>query len=710
MSTPLKPVITDSGITALFNAKDRGVKAKITHVAVGDGDAGDGAGPYEAASNMTALKNEIQRTIVAGGELLGSLQNQLHLTATVQDRGEDVPNVYPIYEIGFFLETGELFAIYASTDEKLAEKVQGTDFVLAFDLTLTGADAGDIEIDGTGQLNMPIARDNLLVGENIVKIHTQEEFDRIFNQGNNTQIPRNATIVLSPIQNTTPEQSDNLVNGASGGMGDDAHNTYNGRPAYILKNSLLLNSRVNIIGFNQDDTIVVKGVADANIKIIGHSDFPVTGVKLSGWSFDGRGGIFGLGGNLTANINGSAIYLERARQCQLDCKIINHRTTGEGGGIYGLVGVKQIIATHVQRNMATFGGGVYGCNQSTLTVYECLAQDNGSGVYASERSNISLFDCEAANCFDSISYHNNGTTTIGSGESNKNLTVYSTNDNDGIVLKTENESFTQGIAFQHENFYSAYIRRENAEHHRSNLVFSGGTPNEDLSKLNDLMVLNHNGDLGVGTNEPVSTIHGSVEGDAKPSVLTLESSLTTNKNVTQGLHLFKKVNDNRAGWKIESSGDGGSNAKLQIRSSIRGNDTSRISIMRNSGFVGIGNSNPSAMLDVNGDTSISGKLNVASTISVNGEKPFIYKRYTNLGDSITKDTGKSISKYIAVIAGFNAKHGNIDENRTKDIIKVFMMKKNDTWHIRADFMTHGNNENWDVDVLFINKLLVEVEQ
>ena len=183
MSTTLTPVITQAGITALVDAKNRGMLARITYVAVGDGVAGDGSGPYTATDDMTALRHEVQRAIVSGGEHIGSLQNQLHLTATLQDEGTDVPDVYPIYEIGFFLETGELFAIYASPDEKLAEKVAGTDFLLAFDLTFTGAEAGDVVIDGSGALETPAARDNILLGANTIKIHTQAEFDAVFNQG-----------------------------------------------------------------------------------------------------------------------------------------------------------------------------------------------------------------------------------------------------------------------------------------------------------------------------------------------------------------------------------------------------------------------------------------------------------------------------------------------------------------------------------------------
>ena len=141
------------------------------------------------------------------------------------------PQVYPIFEIGFYLDTGELFAVYASPDEKLAEKVTGTDFLLAFDLTFTGADAGNIVVNGSGQLQVPAARDNMLLGENTVKIHTQAEFDRIFNQGDDTRIDANKTITLSPIQGADSD----IANGAAGGIGDNPENTFNGRPRLYFK-------------------------------------------------------------------------------------------------------------------------------------------------------------------------------------------------------------------------------------------------------------------------------------------------------------------------------------------------------------------------------------------------------------------------------------------------------------------------------------------
>ncbi|ODS24446.1 hypothetical protein AB835_03870 [Candidatus Endobugula sertula] len=551
----LKPIITDVGITALVDAKNRGMLARITQVAVGDGQIGAGSGPYTATKDMTALRHEIQRAVVAGGELIGNKQNQLHLTATIQDEGADVPNVYPIYEIGFFLESGELFAIYASSGEKLAEKVADTDFLLAFDLTFSGTDAGNIVIDGSGTLVAPAAKDTMLLGPNTVKVHNQREFDTVFNQGTDTIIAANSTIVLSPIQGayepndrgrwqmmreitafanssvspaskvtctaaahglrngaqiviiesthhngnhsvsnvttntfdinasfiatgiakwsttrykaitafadstaqpgnkvtctcaahslsngntvlisqsryyngtftithvttnsfdiTTPYISSDIASGAWGGIGNNPQNTFNARPAYILKNSIMLKDNVSIIGFNQEDTLVVKDNAATQIKVKGTASKPVTGIQLRGWSFDGRGNVGDLGGSLTSATAGGAFHLEHCSHSLLNCKIVNHNTSADGGGIYGVVGVRFITANQLHHNNAAKGGGVYHCDDSTLSVYDCTATDSGSGVYSCDNAILRLSNCKAANSTGGVVMEDNAKLGIG---------------------------------------------------------------------------------------------------------------------------------------------------------------------------------------------------------------------------------------------------------------------------------------------------------
>lgn len=77
-------------------------------------------------------------------------------------------------------------------------------------------------------------------------------------------------------------------------------------------------------------------------------------------------------------------------------------------------------------------------------------------------------------------------------------------------------------------------------------------------------------------------------------------------------------------------------------------------------------------------------------------------------DKTTHMTDYEASVYDAVIAGFLAKRGDINENGTVDPIRIFMREKNSKWEIVADFATHGNHSNndiedWTVWVMFISK-------
>ncbi len=471
----LIPVLTNVGLSTIISAQQQGFNAKISHVAVGDGDQGSGPQGYVPDKTMVQLRNELNRTAISGGgQLMGKDQTQLHLTAVINDlvgegEGETPTSDYSIYEIGFFLSSGELFAIYSVENVKIAEKVLGTDFVMMYDLTVSGAASENIVIDGSATLPQPLAKDNLLWGSNTVKIHTQQEFDSLFNSGKNEAmtIAENMTIILSPIQGafeykdsgqwkkmvagkaegngfaiTGFSQSDinpnsdtkvyspahglnegdqivitnshyyshtfavtnsstdtfdivilyqqgNLANGAWGGVGDNPHHTYNSRPAYILKNSLNLSSNTSIIGFNAHDTLVVKNQADIKINIIGSETQVISGVRLSGWSFDGRGNVKGLGGHFDGTNDGGAFYLEYAENCQLNCHIINHKTTANGGGIYCVSGTsKYITANYIISNAATLGSGAYGGTDLNYHFINCQGSELNRGISSIDHHKI----------------------------------------------------------------------------------------------------------------------------------------------------------------------------------------------------------------------------------------------------------------------------------------------------------------------------------
>jgi hypothetical protein len=91
-------------------------------------------------------------------------------------------------------------------------------------------------------------------------------------------------------------------------------------------------------------------------------------------------------------------------------------------------------------------------------------------------------------------------------------------------------------------------------------------------------------------------------------------------------------------------------------------------------------------------------------------KPIIIKRYksrsdgtSGLGDNIEHRTGFRVSDYTAAIVGFSALNGDINENDAVNIIRLYMYTADGYWHIRADFASHKNSENWYVDVMFVSK-------
>ncbi|EAY28287.1 LamG domain-containing protein [Microscilla marina] len=114
------------------------------------------------------------------------------------------------------------------------------------------------------------------------------------------------------------------------------------------------------------------------------------------------------------------------------------------------------------------------------------------------------------------------------------------------------------------------------------------------------------------------------------------------------------------------------------------------------GKVGIGTNNPQATLDVNGE------------LKIGGEKPFVIKRFRNIGYNLLYNTGYSTSKYNAAIVGFQTNAGGNPSDKTFGM-KLHMSPAS-TWSIEADIYTEGGHEYWEfVDVMFISKALSDCD-
>jgi murein DD-endopeptidase MepM/ murein hydrolase activator NlpD len=92
------------------------------------------------------------------------------------------------------------------------------------------------------------------------------------------------------------------------------------------------------------------------------------------------------------------------------------------------------------------------------------------------------------------------------------------------------------------------------------------------------------------------------------------------------------------------------------------------------------------------------------------DKPFFLREYFNLGDNLGPknefDTGIPVNDFVCGVVGFAARNGDIDEhNKSSDanLFSAVMYEEGLTWHIRADFRTHRNDETWDVNILCLLK-------
>ena len=137
--TPLIPKITDAGLRAIINAQADGLEARISHIALGDGN---GAG-YAPTGNETALRNERVRVPIGGGERIAP--HELRVEAIV----DDGPSFW-VREVGFVLEDGTLFALWSDEQTPLAYKTAGVPLAIAYYLALQGVPPDSVSVTLSG--------------------------------------------------------------------------------------------------------------------------------------------------------------------------------------------------------------------------------------------------------------------------------------------------------------------------------------------------------------------------------------------------------------------------------------------------------------------------------------------------------------------------------------------------------------------------------
>jgi len=140
-----------------------------------------------------------------------------------------------------------------------------------------------------------------------------------------------------------------------------------------------------------------------------------------------------------------------------------------------------------------------------------------------------------------------------------------------------------------------------------NLVING-TTGQNLFQIatstnQGILIVDESGNIGVGASSPSEKIHSVITGATPSNILRLDSSITSNADVTQGIHLFKELNGATFGWKIEGNGLLDGSSQLSFIGKGSGSESTHMTITRSLGYVGIGNVFPVNKLTVNGTAS-----------------------------------------------------------------------------------------------------------
>ena len=139
----LKLVITRRGLDAAINAKDKGIKAALKWVSVGDA-------AYTPNNEQQALRNELAR--VEFGEYKDTSGSSIQAAAKFSG-----PEAYAIREIGFWLDDGTLFGVISEPNRTLNYKAAGGHCIQPFTLNLSALPSDSITvIVGTENLNILI--------------------------------------------------------------------------------------------------------------------------------------------------------------------------------------------------------------------------------------------------------------------------------------------------------------------------------------------------------------------------------------------------------------------------------------------------------------------------------------------------------------------------------------------------------------------------
>jgi len=140
MSEP-RVQFTNAGLAELISAKNTGIKAAITHIAAGDKS-------YTPLATQTALVREKQRVAIVDYEELSP--TQLRMGAKFTGSLE-----YEVREIGFYLESGTLLAVYSVPNTLLTYKSANSSWIQRFTLDISPLPTDSVTVVvGTENINL----------------------------------------------------------------------------------------------------------------------------------------------------------------------------------------------------------------------------------------------------------------------------------------------------------------------------------------------------------------------------------------------------------------------------------------------------------------------------------------------------------------------------------------------------------------------------
>jgi hypothetical protein len=140
MSEP-RVQFTNAGLAELISTKNIGIKAAITHIAAGDKS-------YTPLVTQTALVNEKQRVAIVDYEEMS--QTSLRMGAKFTGNLE-----YEVREIGFYLESGTLLAVYSVPNTLLTYKSASSSWIQKFTLDISPLPTDSITVVvGTENINL----------------------------------------------------------------------------------------------------------------------------------------------------------------------------------------------------------------------------------------------------------------------------------------------------------------------------------------------------------------------------------------------------------------------------------------------------------------------------------------------------------------------------------------------------------------------------